>query len=81
MDDKTELPEQEKYTSKFSGKRIKTIGQKWSDFEASTFGTNSQPLYVIVDTEGRKLVPQEAFNLDITNYIAFLDAGKAAFKK
>jgi thiol:disulfide interchange protein DsbD len=27
VDDKTELPEQEKYISKFSGKKIKTIGQ------------------------------------------------------
>jgi thiol:disulfide interchange protein DsbD len=80
VDDKTELPEQEKYISKFSGKKIKTIGQKWSDFEASTFGANSQPLYVIVDPEGNKLVPQQAFNLDIKNYINFLDSGKAAFR-
>ena len=79
VDDKTELHEDEKYTSKFNGKKIKTIGQKWSDFQASTFGVNSQPYYVIVDIEGKKLVPSEAFNLDVKNYIDFLDKGKAAF--
>jgi len=81
VDDKTELPENEKYTSKFSGKKVKTIGQKWSDFQASTFGVNSQPYYVIVDGNGKTLVPAQAFNLDINNYIQFLDSGKAALSK
>jgi thiol:disulfide interchange protein DsbD len=81
VDDKTALAENEKYTSTFSGKTIKTLGQKWSDFQASTFGTNSQPYYVLVDTEGKQLVAPQAFNLDINNYIRFLDSGKAAFNK
>jgi thiol:disulfide interchange protein DsbD len=81
VDDKTALAENEKYTSTFSGKTIKTLGQKWSDFQASTFGTNSQPYYVLVDTEGKQLVAPQAFNLDINNYIRFLDDGKATFNK
>lgn len=80
VDDKTELPESEQYVSKFSGKQIRTIGQKWSDFQASTFGTNSQPYYVIVDASGKQLVPAQAFNLDINNYIRFLDSGKLVSK-
>lgn len=80
VDDKTELAENEKYTSSFSGKKIKTIGQKWSDFQASTFGTNSQPYYVIVNSEGKQLVPAQAFNLDINNYIRFLDSGTLVLK-
>ncbi|WP_423147617.1 cytochrome c biogenesis protein CcdA [Rubrolithibacter danxiaensis] len=79
VDDKTELAEDEKYISKFSGRKIKTLGQKWSDFQASAFNTNSQPYYVLVDTEGRKLAEPQAFNLDIENYVNFLDSGKAAF--
>jgi thiol:disulfide interchange protein DsbD len=81
VDDKTALAENEKYTSTFSGKTIKTLGQKWSDFQASTFGTNSQPYYVLADTEGKQLVAPQAFNLDINNYIRFLDDGKATFNK
>ncbi|MDA9555752.1 thioredoxin family protein, partial [Pelobium sp.] len=80
VDDKTDLPEQEQYVSKFSGKKIKTIGNKWSDFQASTFQTNSQPYYVIVNNEGNVLVPPQAFNLDVKNYVNFLDSGLAAYK-
>ncbi len=79
VDDKTELAESEKYASSFSGKNIKTIGQKWSDFQASTFGTNSQPYYVIAGHDGKPLVTPQAFNLDINNYIKFLSSGTLAF--
>lgn len=80
VDDKTDLPESEQYVSKFSGKKIKTLGNKWSDFQASTFATNSQPYYVIVNNTSKVLVPPQAFNLDIKNYINFLDSGLAAYR-
>ncbi len=79
VDDKTELAENEKFISAFSGKNIRTIGQKWSDFQAAKFGTNSQPYYVIADHEGKVLVPPQAFDLNINNYINFLNNGKLAF--
>jgi thiol:disulfide interchange protein DsbD len=80
VDDKTELPENEKYISKFSGKKIKTLGNKWSDFQAATFNTNSQPYYVLVNPSGQVLVTPQAFNLDINNYIKFLDSGLDAYQ-
>lgn len=80
VDDKTELSESEKYVSSFSGKKISRIGQKWSDMQASEFGTNSQPYYVVVDTDGTKLLPAQAYNLDIQNYIQFLRSGLEAYK-
>jgi thiol:disulfide interchange protein DsbD len=80
VDDKTELPENEKYISKFSGKKIKTLGNKWSDFQAATFNTNSQPYYVLVNPSGQVLVTPQAFNLDIDNYIKFLDSGLDAYQ-
>lgn len=78
VDDKTQLPENEKKVSE-SGKKIKTLGNKWSDFQATKFQTNSQPYYVIVNADGNTLVPPEAFNLNINNYINFLESGKTAF--
>lgn len=79
VDDKTELDESEQYTSAFSGKKITTIGKKWSDLQASTYQTNSQPYYVVVGADGKKLIPPQAFDLDITNYIKFLDSGKTTY--
>lgn len=80
VDDKTVLAPEEQYVSTFSGKKIKTIGNKNSDFQAATFNNNAQPYYVIVDTQGNVLVPPSGANYDIDSYIAFLRSGIDAFK-
>ncbi len=81
VDEKLELPAAEQYVSKFSGKKINTIGKMWSDYEASKFNVNSQPYYVIVNAKGEVLVPPQGANYDVNNYIEFLDSGKAAYAK
>ncbi|WP_257670181.1 protein-disulfide reductase DsbD family protein [Parapedobacter tibetensis] len=80
VDDRTTLEPSEQYVSEFSGKKINTVGRKWSDLQASRFGTNAQPYYVIVDGQGKQLVPAQAYKEDIPHYIKFLDSGLAAFK-
>ncbi len=81
VDDKTELAESEKYTSSFSNKLIKTVGSKWSDFQATRFGTNSQPYYALLNLNGSLLVSPQSYNLDINNYIQFLDSGTQEFSR
>lgn len=79
VDDKTTLPEAEQYISKFSGKKIKTLGNKNSDLQASKYNTNSQPYYVILDHNEQLIVSPRGYNEDINAYIDFLDKGKSAF--
>ena len=81
VDDRTELPENEKYTSSFTGKKIKNLGNRNVDLQVTKFNNNAQPLYVIVDTEGKELVAPYAYNEDIAAYVKFLDSGKANFNK
>ncbi|MXV49827.1 DUF255 domain-containing protein [Pedobacter sp. HMF7647] len=81
VDDKSELPEKERYTSKYSGKEISTIGKKNSDFEASRFGSNSQPLYAIVNSNGDLLVPAQGADYNADNYLNFLKSGITAFNQ
>ena len=81
VDDKTALAANEQFVSKYSGKKINTIGKKNSDFQAATFDSNSQPLYVIVDPTGKKLVPQSGANYNVAEYKAFLQSGLDAFKQ
>lgn len=79
VDDRTELPVEEQIISTYSGKKIKNIGNKNSDFQASKFNSNSQPLYVIVDTEGNVLVPPSGANYDPVEYAKYLQSGIDAF--
>src|SRR5699024_272256 len=51
VDVKKKLPEGEQYTSKTTGKRIRTVGNKWSDFQIKRYQMNAQPYYVIVDPD------------------------------
>ncbi|WP_276975956.1 thioredoxin family protein, partial [Flavobacterium filum] len=82
VDDKKELPENEKYVSKETGKKIKTIGNKWSDFQITKYKANAQPYYLILDTEGNTLSDEPAsYDPDIDLYEKWLRNGIDKFKK
>ncbi|WP_413670347.1 protein-disulfide reductase DsbD family protein [Mucilaginibacter sp. Mucisp86] len=88
VDDKAELPVNEQFVSDYSGKKITTLGGKWSNLEAQRFNSNSQPLYVMLDGDGNLLkdasgaeIPTSPANYDIASYLKFLDSGLAAYKK
>ncbi len=81
VDDKTQLPENEWITSKYDGKVKKTIGKKYADFQISRFNVNAQPYYVLLDTNGELLIKPKAYDLDVENFIAFLDSAIEKFKK
>lgn len=81
VDEKTDLPASEVYTSSFSFKKITGIGAKNADYETTKFNTNSQPYYVILDSDGKVLVPPKGADFSIPKYIKFLDSGIAAYKK
>ncbi|MDQ3192046.1 MAG: thioredoxin family protein [Bacteroidota bacterium] len=81
VDDKKPLPEEEVYVSTVTGKKVKTIGNKWSDLQTTRFNTNSQPLYVLLDHNEQLLNEPTAYDTDIEKYIDFLDKGKAEFEQ
>ncbi|CAM3473688.1 cytochrome c biogenesis protein CcdA [Flavobacterium chungbukense] len=81
VDDKKELPESEQYTSETTGKKIKTIGNKWSDLQIKTYKANAQPFYVIVDHKSASLTEPSAYNPDIEEYYNWLQSGIKNFKK
>ncbi len=81
VDDRTKLPEDEWVTSTFDGKVKKTMGQRNADFQISRFNTNTQPYYIITDTDGNELAGPYGLNLDIDEFVDFLDRGKDAFQE
>ncbi len=81
VDDRTELPEDQKYVSKYTGKKVKTLGNRNVDLQVSKFNSNAQPLYVVTDADGNPLNKPYGYNEDIAAYIKFLDEGKNKFAK
>ena len=81
VDDKKELPENEQYVSETTGKKIKTIGNKWSDLQIKTYKANAQPFYVIIDHNSTNLTEPSAYNPDITAYYNWLQNGIKNFKR
>lgn len=80
VDDKTELPESEWYTSKYDNKVKKTIGAQNGDLQIVKYNNNAQPHYCLVDHEGNLLVPPKNYDLNPANFAAFLDSGKGIFE-
>jgi thioredoxin-related protein len=77
VDDKRELPVEQQTIKKLGNKDfvIKTIGNKWSYFQAERFHINSQPYYVLVDGNEKILSVSEGYNPSPQAYVNFLDAG------
>ena len=82
VDDKTELPQSEWYTSARDGKLKKTIGAQNFDYQITQFNYNAQPLYVLLNPDGRQLpIEPVAYDLDADHFTSFLDNGLAAFRR
>jgi len=75
VDDKKELPENEQYISETTGKKIKTIGNKWSDFQMKNYHANAQPYYIVLDGEGNRLSEPVGYTPDVEEYKNWLDGG------
>ena len=81
VDDKTMLPENEWITSSYDGKIKKSIGKKNADIQISRFNINAQPYYCLLDTDGNLLSDPMGYNLNINEFVEFLDEGLENFEK
>ncbi len=81
VDDRTPLPEHEQFVSSALGRErtVRTVGQKWSVFQAKHYGANTQPYYVILDHDEEMLVPAYSYDTSIPKYLEFLNTGKNNF--
>ena len=75
VDDKTPLPTP--MTVEENGRKyaLTTVGEKWSYLQRHKFSSNSQPYYVVLDTDGQLLSGPFAYNEDKEAFLAFLRRG------
>ena len=81
VDDKRLLSESEQYISKTTGKKIRTIGNKWSDFQIKKYRANAQPYYILLDHNGNNLNVYSAYNPNVDIYYEWLKKGIDNFNK
>ncbi|MBI1222735.1 MAG: thioredoxin fold domain-containing protein [Bacteroidetes bacterium] len=78
-DEKRELPEERWYKSERNGRTMKTVGDQNLDREILQFDENAQPMYFIVDEEGKILSKFNGYKNDPEGFAKFIDDGVAAF--
>ncbi|MBE6209674.1 MAG: thiol:disulfide interchange protein [Rikenellaceae bacterium] len=78
-DDKLALPESEWITTE-GGKTLKSIGKKNSYIVNTRYGVSSQPAYLLLDAEGRQIVPTRGYDLSVEGYVDFLEEGIETYK-
>jgi thiol:disulfide interchange protein DsbD len=81
VDDKTELPEAQWYTSKYDNKVKKTIGKQNADLQITNLENNAQPFYVLVGTDERVLAWPYGYDRSPEKFVQFLESGKNKFKE
>ena len=76
VDDKRKLEDDEIVDSQLKpGKKLKYIGQKWSEMQTIKYKSNSQPFYVIIDHNEEKLVDPVGYVPDVEDYHTWLEEG------
>ena len=72
VDDKTKLDEADwVYTA--NGDVYKEIGRANAYIARTRFDVNSQPNYILLDSNGRQLAPPRGYSLDVQGFIDFLN--------
>ena len=80
VDYRKSLPKSEQYISEVTGKKVKTVGNKWSDFQMEKYQTNAQPYYVVIDNEGVDLLQPIAYTPDAEEYYKWLNEAISNYK-
>jgi len=79
-DDRVRLSETEILPS---GKKLRTVGDKWLQYEIEQYNSNAQPLYVLLDHDKTPLVAPIGYNppLRVETYRSFFENGLMVFHR
>lgn len=80
VDDKAEIPANMQFTDSTFG-LINQVGKRWSMIESEYYKQNSQPLYVLVDNNGKLLTAPKGYTPNAGEYAAFLETGLNVYNK
>ena len=76
VDDKTKLPEPLRVEQGGKQRTLRTVGDRWSFLQATRFGAQTQPFYVILDADGTQLAPARSYDEDADAFLRWLQTGE-----
>jgi thiol:disulfide interchange protein DsbD len=81
VDDKTELPEGDWYTSSYDNKVKKTIGRQNADLQITRLQNNAQPFYVLLGPDEKVLAWPYGYDRNPDLFVAFLERGLKKYRE
>ncbi|MEE9440124.1 MAG: cytochrome c biogenesis protein CcdA [Saprospiraceae bacterium] len=69
------------YTSLLDGKKKRTVGAQWADFEVTNFAQNSQPLYIMMTPDEKVITNPRGYEENVKSYKEYLDCGLKFFNE
>lgn len=81
VDDKTELPKEQWFTSAYDNKVKKTIGKQNADLQIANLENNAQPFYVLVGKDEKVLAWPYGYDRSVESFVNFLESGKKKYKE
>ncbi|SDL08267.1 thiol:disulfide interchange protein DsbD [Salinimicrobium catena] len=84
VDDREQLPEAEQFNyvrPNGTVKEIRTVGDKWATFQTLNFRNNSQPFYVLMDSEMNLLNKPVGYTPDADKFLDWLSEGVKQFNR
>ncbi len=81
VDDKTELPKDQWFKSKYDGKQKTTIGKQNADLQITNLQNNAQPFYVLVGKDEKVLAWPRPYDRSIDGFVKFLETGKRKYRE
>lgn len=79
VDEQIDLPDAEQYVSNETGRKVTTVGNKWSDFQITRYKTNAQPYYALLNHKEQLLNRPIGYVPEIKTFKAWLEEGIEAF--
>jgi len=66
--------------SKHTQKKLRNVGNKWSDFQIVNFDQASQPLYVMITPDEKVMANPRGYKEGIDGYLDYLECGLETWK-
>ena len=85
VDERTKLPAEDQYETTIAGKnkKVRTVGDRWMVMQTERYKTNSQPYYLVLDTDENVLVEPANYQDygSVSVFKEWLQRGLDAFTK